>query len=33
MPYAPEDALHVMRRRLEGICAAAGGDLKNSTCE
>jgi hypothetical protein len=25
--YAAEDALHVVRRRLEGICAAAGVDL------
>lgn len=25
--YAAEDALHVVRRRLEGICAAAGADL------
>jgi hypothetical protein len=27
--YAAEDALHVVRRRLEGICAAAACDLKN----
>ncbi len=27
--YAAEDALHVVRRRLEGICAAAGCDLKD----
>ncbi len=26
--YAAEDALHVVRRRLEGICAAAGLDLQ-----
>src|ERR1700685_680247 len=26
--YAAEDALHVVRRRLEGICAAAACDLK-----
>src|SRR5246127_4198643 len=26
--YAAEDALHVVRRRLEGICAAAGLDLR-----
>ena len=25
--YAAEDALHIVRRRLEGICAAAGCDL------
>jgi hypothetical protein len=25
--YAAEDALHIVRRRLEGICAAAGLDL------
>jgi RecA-family ATPase len=25
--YAAEDALHVVRRRIEGICAAAGLDL------
>lgn len=27
--YAAEDALHVVRRRLEGICAAAGCQLSN----
>jgi hypothetical protein len=27
--YAAEDALHVVRRRLEGICAAAACDLKD----
>ena len=27
--YAAEDALHVVRRRLEGICAAAGCQLRN----
>jgi RecA-family ATPase len=27
--YAAEDALHVVRRRLEGICAAAGVELRN----
>jgi hypothetical protein len=27
--YAAEDALHVVRRRLEGICAAAAGNLKD----
>jgi AAA domain len=27
--YAAEDALHVVRRRLEGICAAAGYQLRN----
>ena len=27
--YAAEDALHVVRRRLEGICAAAGCELKD----
>ncbi len=27
--YAAEDALHVVRRRLEGICAAASCDLKD----
>jgi hypothetical protein len=27
--YAAEDALHVVRCRLEGICAAAGCDLKD----
>jgi RecA-family ATPase len=26
--YAADDALHVVRRRLEGICAAAACDLK-----
>jgi hypothetical protein len=26
--YAAEDALHIVRRRLEGICAAAGRDLQ-----
>jgi hypothetical protein len=26
--YAAEDALHIVRRRLEGICAAAGCDLQ-----
>lgn len=25
--YAAEDALHILRRRLDGICAAAGVDL------
>ena len=25
--YAAEDALHIVRRRLDGICAAAGRDL------
>ena len=25
--YAAEDALHIVRRRLEGICAAAGAEL------
>jgi RecA-family ATPase len=25
--YAAEDALHIVRRRLEGICAAVGCDL------
>lgn len=27
--YAAEDALHIVRRRLEGICAAAGCHLEN----
>lgn len=27
--YAAEDALHIVRRRLDGICAAAGVDLAN----
>jgi hypothetical protein len=27
--YAAEDALHIVRRRLEGICAAAGVSLPN----
>ncbi|MHB8253074.1 MAG: AAA family ATPase [Acidiferrobacter sp.] len=27
--YAAEDALHVVRRRLEGICAAVACELKN----
>jgi len=27
--YAAEDALHIVRRRLEGICAAAAVDLAN----
>ena len=27
--YAAEDALHVVRRRLEGICCAAGVELKD----
>jgi len=27
--YAAEDALHIVRGRLEGICAAAGCDLKD----
>jgi hypothetical protein len=31
--YAAEDALHVVRRRLEGICAAAGVELANLDVE
>ncbi|MCL2714324.1 MAG: AAA family ATPase [Alphaproteobacteria bacterium] len=27
LPYAAEDALHVVRQRLDGICAAAGVNL------
>src|ERR1700731_3337607 len=27
--YAAEDALHIVRRRLEGICAAVGASLAN----
>jgi len=27
LPYAAEDALHIVRRRLEGICAAVGREL------
>lgn len=29
MLYAAEDALHIVRRRLDGICATAGFDLAN----